>query len=83
MLDLIKDDDLFLFAKVSVIGIGELGIKVINYALENDIESITASVIDTNNETLLKSYAPQRVKIIILIQKTQKAKLMNSLMAKT
>ena len=75
MLDLIKDDDLFLFAKVSVIGIGELGIKVINYALENDIESITASVIDTNNETLLKSYAPQRVKINNLNSEDTKGKI--------
>ena len=63
MFDLIKTENADLWPNVSVIGVGELGIKVINYALENDIESITASVIDTNDETLLKSVVPQMVKI--------------------
>ena len=75
MFDLIKIEEDDLFAKVGVIGVGELGIKVINYALENDIESITASVIDTNNETLLKSYAPQRVKINNLNSEDTKGKI--------
>ena len=63
MFDLIKIEEDDLWAKVGVIGVGELGIKVINYALENDIGGVTVSVVDTNNDTLLKSVAPQRVKI--------------------
>ncbi len=51
------------FAKIKVIGVGELGAKVINHAIENIIEGVELAVIDTSNETLLKSAAPQRLKI--------------------
>ena len=56
-----NDDDLF--AKIKVIGVGELGAKVINHALENSILGIELAVVDTDNATLLYSAAPQRLKI--------------------
>ena len=57
------DNDLDIFAKIKVIGVGELGARVINHALENGIEGVGLAVVDTDNETLLKSAAPQRLKI--------------------
>lgn len=57
------DNDLDIFAKIKVIGVGELGARVINHALENGIEGVGLAVVDTDNETLLKSAAPQRFKI--------------------
>ena len=55
------DDDLW--AKIKVIGVGELGAKVINHALENSVEGVGLAVVDTDNATLLNSSAPQRLKI--------------------
>ena len=57
------DNDLDIFAKIKVIGVGELGAKVINHALENSIEGVGLAVVDTDNATLLNSAAPQRLKI--------------------
>ena len=57
----LNDDDLF--AKIKVIGVGELGAKVINRALENSILGVELAVVDTDNATLLHSAAPQRLKI--------------------
>ena len=56
-----NDEDLF--AKIKVIGVGELGAKVINHALENSVEGVGLAVVDTDNATLLNSSAPQRLKI--------------------
>ena len=57
------DDDFNNFAKIKVIGVGEVGAKIINYTIENGIEGVELAAIDTNNKTLLKSVAPQRLKI--------------------
>lgn len=46
-----------------MIGIGDFGAKMVNYSIGKILFDVTFAVVATKNETLLKSAAPQRIKV--------------------
>ena len=46
-----------------IIGVGDFGAKMVNYSIANMLFKVTFAVVATDNETLLKSSAPQRLKV--------------------
>lgn len=58
-----ENEALDLYAKIKIIGIGDFGAKMVNYSIEKVLLNVNFSVVATKNETLLKSSAPQRVKV--------------------
>ena len=58
------DEEYFgLMARIKIIGVGDFGAKMINYAIANVLLNVEFAVVATNNETLLNSSAPQRIKV--------------------
>ena len=51
------------YLKVKMIGVGDFGAEMVNYSIANSILNVKFAVVDTKNETLLKSSAPQRIKV--------------------
>lgn len=49
--------------KTKIIGVGDFGAKMVNYSIEKVLLNAEFPVVATKNETLLKSSAPQRVKV--------------------
>lgn len=52
------------FAKVKVVGVGGSGISALNYMVKNYLEGVDFLAVDTDDEALLKSMAPEHIKII-------------------
>ena len=46
-----------------MIGIGDFGAKMVNYSIGKILFDVSFAVVATKNETLLKSAAPQRIKV--------------------
>ena len=57
------DRDKNLYVKVKMIGVGDFGAEMVNYSIANSILNVKFAVVGTKNETLLKSSAPQRIKV--------------------
>ena len=51
------------YVKVKMIGVGDFGAEMVNYSIANSILNVEFAVVGTKNETLLKSSAPQRIKV--------------------
>ena len=51
------------YARVKMIGVGDFGAEMVNYSIANSILNVKFAVVGTKNETLLKSSAPQRIKV--------------------
>lgn len=51
------------FIQIKMIGVGDFGAKMVNYSIEKILFGCTFAVVATKNETLLKSAAPQRIKV--------------------
>ena len=49
--------------KIKIIGVGDFGAEMVNYSIANSILGVEFAVVGTKNETLLKSSAPQRIKV--------------------
>lgn len=49
--------------QIKMIGIGDFGAKMVNYSIGKILFDVTFAVVATKNETLLKSAAPQRIKV--------------------
>lgn len=49
--------------KTKIIGVGDFGAKMVNLSIEKVLLNANFSVVATKNETLLKSSAPQRIKV--------------------
>lgn len=51
------------FVRTKIIGVGDFGSKLVNYSIANMTFDVGFAVIATDNEPLLRSSAPQRIKI--------------------
>jgi len=51
------------YVKVKMVGVGDFGAEMVNYSIANSILNVKFAVVGTKNETLLKSSAPQRIKV--------------------
>ena len=51
------------YVKVKMVGVGDFGAEMVNYSIANSILNVGFAVVGTKNETLLKSSAPQRIKV--------------------
>ena len=49
--------------KIKIIGVGDFGAEMVNYSIANSIFGVEFAVVGTKNEMLLKSSAPQRIKV--------------------
>ena len=58
-----NDENFGRIARIKIIGVGDFGAKMINYAIANVLLNVEFAVVATNNETLLNSSAPQRIKV--------------------
>lgn len=70
------------YARIKIIGVGDFGAEMVNYSIANSIFGVNFAVVATKNETLLKSSAPQRMKVLDIIdEETRKnlAELVKSL----
>ena len=64
MFEFDRDEDLCsMCSKVKIIGVGDFGSEMVNYSIANSILNVNFAVVGTKNETLLKSSAPQRIKV--------------------
>ena len=61
MFEFNRDEDQYV--KVKMIGVGDFGSEMVNYSIANSILNVDFAVVGTKNETLLKSSAPQRIKV--------------------
>ena len=61
MFEFDRDEDSY--ARIKIIGVGDFGAEMVNYSIANSILNVKFAVVDTKNETLLKSSAPQRIKV--------------------
>ena len=59
----LEDTTMDNFAKITVVGVGDGGIKPVNRMIERGLENVDFIAIDSDAETLLKSVAPKRVQI--------------------
>lgn len=75
-----ENEALDLYAKIKIIGVGDFGAKMVNYSIEKVLLNAKFSVVATKNETLLKSSAPQRVKVEDTISEESK-KIFSELLA--
>ena len=57
------DRDKNSYARIKIIGVGDFGAEMVNYSIANSILNAEFAVVGTKNETLLKSSAPQRIKV--------------------
>ena len=57
------DGDKSLYTRIKIIGVGDFGAEMVNYSIANSILGVEFAVVGTKNETLLKSSAPQRIKV--------------------
>ena len=58
-----NDEDFEPMARIKIIGVGDFGMRMINYSIANVLLNVKFAVVATNNETLLHSSAPQRIKL--------------------
>ena len=60
-----SNDEEFLIekAKIKIVGVGDFGAEMVNYAIANVLLNVEFAVVATKNETLLKSSASQRIKV--------------------
>ena len=58
-----NDENFGRITRIKIIGVGDFGAKMINYAIANVLLNVEFAVVATNNETLLNSSAPQRIKV--------------------
>ena len=49
--------------RTKIIGIGDFGAEMVNYSIAKVLLNVEFAVVGTKNETLLKSSAPQRIKV--------------------
>lgn len=49
--------------KIKIVGVGDFGEEMVNYAIANMLLEVKFAVVAINDETLLKSSAPQRIKV--------------------
>lgn len=61
MFEFNRDEDSYV--KIKIIGVGDFGAEMVNYSIANSILNVKFAVVGTKNETLLKSSAPQRIKV--------------------
>ena len=57
------DRDKNSYVRIKIIGVGDFGAEMVNYSIANSILNAEFAVVGTKNETLLKSSAPQRIKV--------------------
>ena len=64
MFEFDRDENLLAeLLKTKMIGVGDFGSEMVNYSIANSILNVEFAVVGTKNETLLKSSAPQRLKV--------------------
>ena len=58
-----NDENFGRIARLKIIGVGDFGAKMINYAIANVLLNVEFAVVATNSDPLLHSSAPQRIKL--------------------